>query len=173
MCVCLRAYAIGRVRLFATPWTVACQAPLSMEFSRQEYWSRLLFPSPEDLPDPENATLVSCISCIGRWVLYQPNHQGSPWLPCAATQMPWCAFHPSWLCWAVLTRTCGLRSFLGSRARLKELVTLSCCCLFPKFEKPPLNPSRVYPRITTGTWPSTGEVLGIIKARFTVEMVAF
>ena len=35
-----------------TPWTVAHQAPLSMEFSRQEYWSGLPFPSPEDLPDP-------------------------------------------------------------------------------------------------------------------------
>ena len=36
----------------ATPWTVACQAPLSMEFSRQEYWSGLPFPSPGGLPDP-------------------------------------------------------------------------------------------------------------------------
>ena len=36
----------------ATPWTVVYQAPLSMEFSRQEYWSRLLFPSPGDLPNP-------------------------------------------------------------------------------------------------------------------------
>ena len=35
----------------ATPWTAACQAPLSMEFSRQEYWSVLLCPPPEDLPD--------------------------------------------------------------------------------------------------------------------------
>ena len=35
-----------------TPWTVACQAPLSMAFSRQEYWSGLPFPSPGDLPDP-------------------------------------------------------------------------------------------------------------------------
>ena len=35
-----------------TPWTVACQAPLSMRFSRQEYWSGLPFPSPGDLPDP-------------------------------------------------------------------------------------------------------------------------
>ena len=34
------------------PWTVACQAPLSMEFPRQEHWSRLLFPSPGDLPNP-------------------------------------------------------------------------------------------------------------------------
>ena len=39
------------VRLFATPWTVAYQVPLSMGFSRQEYWSGLPFPSPEDLPD--------------------------------------------------------------------------------------------------------------------------
>ena len=36
----------------AIPWTVAHQAPLSMEFSRQEYWSGLPFPSPGDLPDP-------------------------------------------------------------------------------------------------------------------------
>ena len=37
---------------FATPWTVARQAPLSMEFSLQEYWSELSFPSPGHLPDP-------------------------------------------------------------------------------------------------------------------------
>ena len=43
--------SLGCVRLFATPWTVAHQAPPSMEFSRQEYWSGLPFPSPGDLPD--------------------------------------------------------------------------------------------------------------------------
>ena len=43
---------LSHVRLFATPWTVAYQAFLSMGFSRQEYWSGLLFPSPGDLPDP-------------------------------------------------------------------------------------------------------------------------
>ena len=42
------------VRLLATPWTVAYQAPLSMGFSREEYWSGLPFPSPVDLPDPDN-----------------------------------------------------------------------------------------------------------------------
>ena len=40
------------VRLFATPWTIAHQAPPSMGLSRQEYWSGLPFPSPGDLPDP-------------------------------------------------------------------------------------------------------------------------
>ena len=42
----------SRVQLCATPWTVAHQAPLSMIFSRQEYWSGLPFPSPGDLPNP-------------------------------------------------------------------------------------------------------------------------
>ena len=42
---------LSHVRLFASLWIVACQAPLSMEFSRKEYWSGLPFPSPGDLPD--------------------------------------------------------------------------------------------------------------------------
>ena len=44
--------SLSRVRLFATPWTVAYQAPLSMGFSRQQYWSGLPFLSPRDLPNP-------------------------------------------------------------------------------------------------------------------------
>ena len=44
--------SLSRVRLFVTPWTVARQAPLSMGFSRQEYWSGLPFPSPGDFPNP-------------------------------------------------------------------------------------------------------------------------
>ena len=44
--------SLSRVQLFVTPWTIAYQAPLSMEFSRQEYWSGLPFPSPGDLPNP-------------------------------------------------------------------------------------------------------------------------
>ena len=52
---------LSGVRLFATPWTVAHQAPLSMKFSRQEYWSGLPFPPPGGLPDPgiEPASPVS------------------------------------------------------------------------------------------------------------------
>ena len=47
-----RCACVSRVRLFATPWTVARQASLSVGFSRQESWSGLPFPSPEDLPSP-------------------------------------------------------------------------------------------------------------------------
>ena len=48
---CVLAQSCSRVWLFATPWTVACQAPLSMRVSRQEYWSGLLSPPPRELPD--------------------------------------------------------------------------------------------------------------------------
>ena len=51
VCVCVCVYSVVS-NYFVTPWTVACQDPLTMEFSRQEYWSGLLFPSPGDLPDP-------------------------------------------------------------------------------------------------------------------------
>ena len=48
----MKVKSLSHVQLFATPWTVAYQAPQSMEFSRQEYWSGLPFPSPGDLPNP-------------------------------------------------------------------------------------------------------------------------
>ena len=52
VCVCVCVKSLSHVRLFATPWTLAHQVPLSGEFSSQEYWSGLPFPSPEDLPNP-------------------------------------------------------------------------------------------------------------------------
>ena len=55
-------------QLLATPWTVAYQAPLSVGFSRQEYWSGVPFPPPGDLPKP-GIEPTSVISCIGRQVL--------------------------------------------------------------------------------------------------------
>ena len=58
----LRTQLLSCVRLFATPWTVAHQPPLSMEFSRQEYWNELPFPSPGDLPQPRDQSQVSWIA---------------------------------------------------------------------------------------------------------------
>ena len=59
--------SLSRVRLFATPWTVAHQDPLSMGFSRHEYWSGLPFPSPGDLPDPGiNPGLPHCRQTLYR-----------------------------------------------------------------------------------------------------------
>ena len=58
--VCVVSW-FSHVQLFATLWTIACQAPLSMGFSRQEYWSGLPCPPPGDLPNPgiEPASLTS------------------------------------------------------------------------------------------------------------------
>ena len=52
VCISMWVKSLNHVRLFATPWTIAYQAPLSMGFSRQEYWSGSPFPSPGDLPNP-------------------------------------------------------------------------------------------------------------------------
>ena len=70
-CVCLSASAqsLGHVWVFETAWAIASQALLSMEFSRQEYWSGLLFPSLRASSWPRSWTRVSYISCIGR-ILY-------------------------------------------------------------------------------------------------------
>ena len=64
----------SHVQFFANPWTVACQSPLFMEFSRQEYWSGLPFPSPGDLPNPG----IKPRSPDCRQILYHLSHQGSP-----------------------------------------------------------------------------------------------
>ena len=57
------------VQLFVTAWTVAHWAPLSLEFSRQEYWSGLSFPFP-GISRSRDQNCISCISCIGRQILY-------------------------------------------------------------------------------------------------------
>ena len=59
--LCVYAQSLSLVRLFVTPWTVARKVSLSMEFSRQEYWSILPFPTPGHLLDPgiEPVSLVS------------------------------------------------------------------------------------------------------------------
>ena len=74
LCVNEYAYSHNHIRLFATPRTAAHQAPLSMGFSRREYWSGLPFPSQGIFSTQgSNLGLLHC-----QWVLYQLSHQGSP-----------------------------------------------------------------------------------------------
>ena len=77
-CVCM----ISHIWLFTTPWTVAHQAPLSVEFSREEYWSKLPFPSAGDLPDPgiEPTSLESPVflfSHYARWWVWDTERISS------------------------------------------------------------------------------------------------
>ena len=63
-------YSLGHVQLFTTPWTVARQAPLSIGFLRQEYWSGLPFPSSRDLPDPGLQPTFPAL--VGRFFTTEP-----------------------------------------------------------------------------------------------------
>ena len=66
----VRVLFFSRVQLFVTLWTVAYLAPLSMEFSRQEYWSGLPFPTLGDLPNPGIKSASLGVSCFGRQILW-------------------------------------------------------------------------------------------------------
>ena len=59
-------------------WTAACQTPLSMGYSRQEYWSGLPHPLPRDLPNSGIKPVSLLSTCTGQWVLYHQHHLGSP-----------------------------------------------------------------------------------------------
>ena len=71
---CAHAQSLSCIRLFATLWTGAHQAPLSMGFSRQEYWSGLPCPSPEDIPDPGIESMSSALQVDSLPL----SHWGSP-----------------------------------------------------------------------------------------------
>ena len=75
--VCAMLSHFSRVQLFATPWTVACQVPLSIRFSRQEYWTGLPFPPPGDLPNPGIEPTSVTSTCIDRKIFYPYYHQGN------------------------------------------------------------------------------------------------
>ena len=64
MCTCTELSRFSRVWLFATLWTVSCQVSLSLEFSKQEYWSGLPCPPSGDLPDPGSKL---CLLCLLYW----------------------------------------------------------------------------------------------------------
>ena len=76
MCVCV--CVLSHVRLFVTPWTVACLAPLTMELSRQESWSVLAFPTPGDLPYPGIAPTSPALAC-GFFTLMPPGKLLGDW----------------------------------------------------------------------------------------------
>ena len=65
------------------PWTVTLRGPLSMEFSRQEYWSRLLFPSPGDLPNPGTESMSPALQADSLPL----SHQGSTYFSHTGTQL--------------------------------------------------------------------------------------
>ena len=90
----------SRVRLFVTPWTVSRQAPLSMELSRQEYWSGLPFPCPGDLPHPGTEPMSPALQAdslpsepSGKPTYSLKGHRRTSLGPVIET---WCFHHKGW-----------------------------------------------------------------------------
>ena len=99
--------SLSHVRLFATPWTVACQPPSSMGFSRQEHWSGLTFPSPDMRKASQTEWIYTCITESGlpRWLsgkesAYQcrrhKRYGYDPWVEKIPWKVPWTE-EPGWL----------------------------------------------------------------------------
>ena len=72
------AQLLSHIPLLATPWTVAHQAPLSMEFYRQEYWSGFPFPTPRDLRDPRIEPMFPASPALAGG-FFSLHHQGRPY----------------------------------------------------------------------------------------------
>ena len=90
MCV-LMPSRFSCVQLCAALWTIACQAPLSMGLSRQEYWSGLPYPPPKDLPDPgiEPTSLMSPALAGGFFTTRATwEYSGSTWQILAQPELP-------------------------------------------------------------------------------------
>ena len=77
----MHAKSFSRVRFFVTLWTVACQAPLSRGFSRQEYWSGLPFPSPGELPNPGSEPASSMSPALACGFFTTKELSGKPGVP--------------------------------------------------------------------------------------------
>ena len=104
--------SFSRIWLFVTPWTVAHQAPLSMGFSRQEYWSGLPFPSPGDLPDPGIKPRSPTLQADA--VTSEPR-----WLRCPMLQPNWCGIVSS-----LLTPYCSCWHFWAFHFQLNKPLAL-------------------------------------------------
>ena len=112
----------SRVQLFVTLWTLALQAPLSMRFSRKEYWSGLPCVSPGEYTGPRGQTHISYISCLGRWILYHKCHLGSPFVTHSSS---------SKMLWFLSRRSIGRRILLGEDsepAAWNSSSSLASCC---------------------------------------------
>ena len=90
----VKVKSLSLVRLFVTLWTVAHQAPLSMGFSSQEYWSGLPFPPPGDLPDPGiKAVSLASLALPLETTVPLPGYK-EPSVSSVAQAESWCTVNP-------------------------------------------------------------------------------
>ena len=111
----VKVKSLSCVRLFATPWTVAYQAPPSMGFSRQEYWSGLPFPSPGDLPHPGIKSPAFQADALTSEPP-DPGMAGEFLNPCRGVQMSCCLVPPAGSSHSKAKMGCGA----GARHKQKK-----------------------------------------------------
>ena len=140
--VCVWACRLSHIWFFVTPWMVAHQAPLSMEFSRQEYWSGFPFPPSRDLPDPQfkPVSLVSSalagrfftsvplgspchiiVTCYLRDLVYVSS---PPWIP-ASSPIKWGQYFKAPSNFNMLYST-GVKLLLMSRYSVLKIKLIWC-----------------------------------------------
>ena len=137
MHVCMLSH-FSHVQLFANLWTIARQAPLSMGFSRQEYWSGLPHPL-QPLPNPRDQTQVSYVSCIGRRDPYHKCHLGSPTFVNAHFKLNMCVCLVTQLCPTLCDPTDYSCQAPLSVKILYFLPLLTHCILYHSFTYPSLK----------------------------------
>ena len=119
--VCMSVCMLSRVWLFATLWTVACQGPLSMGFSRQECCSGLPCPPPGDLPDPgiEPVSPASLALQAGSFPL---SHRGRPRVCLLHIKKCWISWDSRQMTWgSILPPTLWAREHLHSQSKPRRL----------------------------------------------------
>ena len=122
--ITVKVKSLSHVWLFATPWTIASQAPPFMGFPRQEYWSGLPFPSPEESSQPRDQTQVSCIA--GRFFMVWATGESHPL---------WDMLQSNRCFWQNLQE--GAKQGNMAKKYSKEACSLTqkiccCCCLVAK-----------------------------------------
>ena len=138
MCVCTCAQLLSCVQLFVTPWTVPHQAPLSMGFSRQEYWSGLPFPSPGHLSDPGIESVILASPALARKFFTTESPGKPPCLWYSMVTLKWVlesmdSFRTAsdlavWVLQARVMANLVTRSLKNSNLCFLLIVYLSCFC---------------------------------------------
>ena len=138
---------ISHAWLFLTLWTTAHQAPLSMGYSRQEYWNVLPCPPPGDLPDAGIEPSSHYVSCIGRQVLYPLSHLGILKIPRMTRK------HQKWVAVQFLeSPTPSLKTMALSSYSLAYEIVLRACSIMSDS----LQLHRLY-----SPWDSSGQKTGV------------
>ena len=163
LCVCVHACVLScfsHIQLFVTSWTVACQAPLSMGCSRQEYWSGLPCSPSVDLPDPE----IKLVSLTSPALAGGLLTTGTTWeAPVAISR--WFIF--SFLCLSVSSKCSTVNTDYfhnpkEKKIQIADIVIKNCCFLKPVFWDCTYRKVRNQPHTSFLSWPYASNLTVIL-----------